>query len=156
MVSRNEIPGLRQLSAARRLGARRRAGVRAGERAFTLLELMVVLAIIVVLVSMGVMRYQRAILSSKEAVLRTDLRDMREAIQNYTRDKEAAPNSLDDLVTSQYIARIPSDPMTGSPDWNAETCDQVLTPDQTSTGICDVHSVSDAVSPTDNTPYSSW
>lgn len=125
-------------------------------RGFTLLELMVVMAIIVVLASVGVMRYERAVLSSKEAVLKTDLREMREAIQDYTRDKEAAPNSLDDLVNEHYIARIPPDPITGSPDWTPENCDQLLTPDQTSTGICDVHSSSDATSPIEDTAYNTW
>lgn len=117
---------------------------------------MVVLAIIIVLATIAVGRYEKSLQRSKEAVLKTDLRVMREAIQDYTRDKEAAPNSLDDLVTGQYIGRIPDDPMTNRPDWNAQDCDTVLTPDQTSTGICDVHSSSDAVSPFENTPYSSW
>jgi general secretion pathway protein G len=123
---------------------------------FTLLELMIVLAIIVILATMGVMRYQRAILGSREAVLKTDLREMREAIQNYTRDKQAAPNSLDDLVSEHYLASIPIDPITRNPDWVAQNCDELLSPDQTSTGICDVHSASDEVSPTENTAYSSW
>lgn len=127
-----------------------------GEHGFTLLELMVVCAIIVILAGIGVVRYQQSIKRSREAVLRTDLRDMREAIQNYTRDKEAAPNSLDDLVTAQYLGRIPPDPITGRPDWTPQQCDTLLTPDQTSTGICDVHSSSDTVSPFENTPYSSW
>jgi general secretion pathway protein G len=125
-------------------------------RGFTLLELMVVMAIIVVLATIGVVRYQKTIERSKEAALRTDLRDMREAIQNYTRDKEAAPTSLDDLVSAQYIARVPNDPVTGQPDWNVDQCDMVLDPDQSSGGICDVHSGSDAVSPFENTPYNSW
>jgi general secretion pathway protein G len=123
---------------------------------FTLLELMIVLAIIVILASMGVMRYQRAVQGSREAVLKTDLREMREAIQNYTRDKQAAPNSLDDLVSEHYLASIPVDPITRSPDWTPQNCSDLLSPDQTSTGLCDVHSSSDQVSPTDNTPYSSW
>jgi general secretion pathway protein G len=125
-------------------------------RGFTLLELMVVMAIIVVLATIGVVRYQKTVERSKEAALKTDLRDMREAIQDYTRDREAAPTSLDDLVSAQYIARIPNDPMTGQPDWNVDQCDMVLDPDQSSGGICDVHSGSDAVSPFENTSYSSW
>lgn len=125
-------------------------------RGFTLIELMVVMAIIIVLATIAVGHYEKSYQRSKEAVLKTDLRVMREAIQDYTRDKEAAPNSLDDLVTGQYLARIPNDPMTGKPDWAPDNCDTVLTPDQTSTGICDVHSSSDTVSPFENTPYSSW
>lgn len=129
---------------------------RRAARGFTLIELMIVMAIIVVLATIAVGRYEKSLQRGREAVLRTDLRVMREAIQNYTRDKEAAPNSLDDLVTAQYISQIPDDPMTRKPDWNAQDCDTVLTPDQTSTGICDVHSSSDDVSPFENTPYSSW
>jgi general secretion pathway protein G len=125
-------------------------------RGFTLLELMVVMAIIVILATIGVVRYEKTIQRSKEAALKTDLRVMREAIQDYTRDKEAAPTSLDDLVSAQYIARIPNDPMTGQPDWNVDQCDMLLDPDQSSGGICDVHSISDAVSPFERTPYSSW
>jgi general secretion pathway protein G len=142
--------GLRE--ANRRLPAKNRGA----RRGFTLLELMIVLAIIVILATMGVMRYQRAIQGSREAVLKTDLREMREAIQNYTRDKQAAPNSLDDLVSEHYLASIPVDPITRSPDWTPQNCTDLLSADQTSTGICDVHSSSDQVSPSDNTPYSSW
>jgi general secretion pathway protein G len=125
-------------------------------RGFTLLELMVVISIIVVLATIGITHYERTVLRSKEAALKTDLRDMREAIQNYTQDKEAAPNSLDDLVTEHYISRVPPDPITNKPDWNTDNCDLLLSADQTSTGICDVHSASDQVSPFENTPYSSW
>jgi general secretion pathway protein G len=136
-----------------RAGALR--GKSACARGFTLIELMVVMAIIVVLATIAVGRYEKSYQRSKEAVLKTDLRVMREAIQDYTRDKEAAPDSLDDLVTGQYLSSIPDDPMTNKPDWTPADCDTVLTPDQTSTGICDVHSSSDAVSPFENTPYSS-
>lgn len=135
---------------------RKSAHSRGYARGFTLIELMVVMAIIIVLATIAVGHYRKSYQRSKEAVLKTDLRVMREAIQDYTRDKESAPNSLDDLVTAQYIARIPDDPMTGRPDWTPDTCDTVLTPDQTSTGICDVHSSSDVISPFENTPYSSW
>jgi general secretion pathway protein G len=128
----------------------------ASSRGFTLLELMVVMAIIVVLATIGVVRYQKTVERSKEAALKTDLRDMREAIQDFTRDKEAAPTSLDDLVSAQYIARIPNDPMTGQPDWNVDQCDVLLDPDQSAGGICDVHSASDAVSSFEGTAYSSW
>ena len=123
---------------------------------FTLLELMVVMAIIVVLMTIGISHYERTVLRSREAALKVDLRDMREAINNYTNDKEAAPNSLDDLVSEHYISRVPADPVTGQSDWTTENCDLLLSPDQGSTGICDVHAGSEQVSPFENTPYSSW
>jgi general secretion pathway protein G len=125
------------------------------EHGFTLLELMVVAAIMVVLLAMAVGRYDQALIKSHEAVLRQDLRDMRKAIQDYTTDKEAAPNSLDDLVPN-YLRAIPKDPVTNQMDWNTSNCDTLLSPDQVAGGICDVNSGSSKVSPFDNTPYSSW
>jgi general secretion pathway protein G len=128
----------------------------ASQRGFTLLELMIVMAIIIILVTLGVGRYQQAIERAREAALHQDLTEMRKAIQNYTLDKSAAPNSLDDLVQAKYLASIPSDPITHGTDWNVSDCDELLSADQTSTGICDVHSTSDAISPFENTPYNSW
>ena len=123
---------------------------------FTLLELMIVVTIIAILATIGIGHYERSIQRSHEAVLKSDLRTMRQAIQDYTEDKEAAPNSLDDLVTEHYIDRVPPDPVTGAADWVTENCDLLLSPDQSTTGICDVHSGSDKVSPFENTAYSSW
>ena len=126
------------------------------EHGFTLIELMIVMAIIVVLATIATVHYQKAVLRSKEAVLKTDLRVMNNAINDYTRDKEAAPQSLDDLVSGEYLSAIPNDPITNTKDWVTVNCDTLLDPDQSVTGICSVHSASDAVSPFENTPYSSW
>ena len=123
---------------------------------FTLIELMVVMSIIVVLATVAAVNYRRAVLRSREAALKSDLKVMREQIQNYTRDKEAAPQTLDDLVMAQYLTAVPADPITGGRDWVTENCDTLLDPDQTGTGICSVHSVSEAVSPFEGTAYSSW
>ncbi|MGA8144630.1 MAG: type II secretion system protein [Candidatus Acidiferrales bacterium] len=128
----------------------------AGEHGFTLIELMVVMSIIVILMSLATVHYQNAILRSREAVLKSDLRVMNNAIQDFTRDKEAAPQSLDDLVSGQYLSAIPVDPITRRKDWVTENCDTLLDPDQSAVGICSVHSASDAVSPFENTPYSTW
>jgi general secretion pathway protein G len=125
-------------------------------RGFTLIELMVVMAIIVVLATLATVHYRNAVLRSKEAVLKSDLRVMNNAINDYTRDKEAAPQSLDDLVSGEYLSAIPNDPITTTKDWVTVNCDTLLDPDQSVTGICSVHSASDAVSPFENTPYSSW
>ena len=125
-------------------------------RGFTLLELMVVLAIIIVLATLGAGSYRQSHLRAREAALHQDLAEMRKAIDLYTRDKEAAPTSLDDLIAGEYLHQIPADPMTGTSNWNTENCDTLLDPDQSSVGICSVHSTSDQVSPFENTPYSSW
>jgi len=123
---------------------------------FTLLEIMVVLAIFVILMTLAAGSYERSVLHAKEAALHQDLSEMRKAIDDYTMDKEAAPNTLDDLVQAQYLHEIPVDPITGKREWNTDTCDELLSPDQTSTGICNVHSESDGVSPLENSAYSSW
>ena len=94
-------------------------------------------------------------LRAKEATLKQDLFIMRNAIQQYTLDKEAGPSSLDDLVP-QYISAIPIDPMTRNKDWHTESEQVLLDPLQTSPGITDVHSSSDQVSPFENTPYNTW
>ena len=127
-----------------------------GRRGFTLIELMVVMGIIVVLATIAAVNYRRAVLRAHEAVLHSDLQVLRNAIQNYTRDKEAAPQTLDDLVTAQYLNIVPIDPITNTRDWMTENCDTLLDPDQTGVGICSLHSASDAVSPFEGTAYSSW
>jgi len=134
-------------------GRKRRAS---SGRGFTILELMVVMTIIVILATMATGGYVRAVDKAHEATLKQDLRDMRKAINDYTLDKEQAPSSLDDLVSSQYIRAIPKDPMTGQADWNTSGCDTLLSPDQSAGGICDVNSSTSKVSPFDGSAYSSW
>jgi len=121
-----------------------------------MLELMVVIAIILILATIGIGQYQKSILRAKEAALKQNLSVMRQAIQQYTLDKEAAPQALDDLVSSGYIGAIPIDPITRTKDWQTVSEDVLLSPDQTTSGITDVHSASDQVSPFEHTPYSSW
>jgi general secretion pathway protein G len=126
------------------------------EGGFTLIELMIVMAIIVILVGIAAGNYSRSVLRSREAVLKQDLQEMRKAIDNYTMDKQAAPQSLDDLVTEHYLHAIPVDPITNAKDWVPVVDSVVLTPDQASSGITDVHSASDKVSPFENTAYNTW
>ncbi len=109
---------------------------------------MVVIAIILVLIGMAAGMYQQSVIRSKEAALKQDLTVMRQAIEQYTLDKQTAPQSLDDLVSAGYLREIPTDPMTRQKDWRVVYEDVVLSPDQTGTGITDVFSSS----PT----YSSW
>ena len=124
---------------------------------FTLIELMIVITIISILLGMAAMRYDRSVQHAREAALKTDLKVMREAIDNYTLDKEAAPQSLEDLTSSQtpYLREIPVDPITRAKDWHADFGDLVLSPDQTNNGVVDVHSNSDQ-SGSDGTPYNTW
>ncbi len=123
---------------------------------FTLLELMIVITIILVLLAMGMGRYEQSVLRSKEAALKQDLFVMRNAIEQYTLDKQAAPQSLDDLVSAGYLREVPVDPMTRQKDWRVDYENVVLSPEQAGTGISDVHSSSDRASAFERTPYSSW
>lgn len=140
------------MKAAHNTAGRRRHA----EGGFTLLEILIVVTIIIILATLGTARYDQAMVRAHEAALTQDLSEMNKAIQNYTADKEAAPTSLDDLVQAQYLGKIPNDPITGAPNWTTENCDLLVNADQTSTGICSVHSSSDKVSPFAKTPYSSW
>jgi general secretion pathway protein G len=123
---------------------------------FTLLELMVVMAIIMILLGLAAGKYTRSIARSHEAVLKQDLRVMRDAIQQFTLDKEAAPQSLDDLVSGGYLRTVPTDPITQRADWVTVTEDILLSPEQSTVGISDVHSASNEISPFENTAYSTW
>ena len=127
-----------------------------GARGFTMIELMVVIAIILVLVGIAAARYEQSVVRAREAVLKQDLQTMRSAIQQYTLDKQQAPQSLDDLVAAGYLSQVPVDPITRTADWHADFDDFVLSPDQNGGGMTDVHATSSAVSPFDHTPYSSW
>ena len=123
---------------------------------FTLLELMIVLTIIMILLTMAAGRYDRSVQHAREATLKQDLFVMRQAIQQYTLDKQAAPTSLDDLVQSKYLSAIPKDPITNKPDWHTDSEDVLLSPEQTTTGITDVHSASNVISSFENTAYNTW
>lgn len=127
------------------------------EAGFTLLEAMIVCVIIAILATLAVAGYRQTVIHAREAALDSDLDVMRRAIQEYTRDKAAAPSSLQDLVDSKYIGEIPLDPMTHQSDWVTDECDAYFDSDQTSlAGICDVHSASQDVSPFENKPYSQF
>ena len=123
---------------------------------FTLIELMIVITIILILIGMAVGRYDRSVQKANEAVLKNNLQTIRTSIDNYTLDKQAAPQSLDDLVQSGYLRAVPTDPMTRAKDWVPQYDSVVLSPDQSSTGMVDVHSNSNRASPFDNTPYNEW
>lgn len=121
-----------------------------------MVELMVVLAIMSILLSMAVPIYRNALISAKEAALRDQLRVMRQFIDEYTVDKQKAPQALDDLVSGGYMKQLPTDPFTQSNStWKVDMDDALQSPDQTEPGIADVHSGSDRVS-LDGTPYNSW
>ena len=82
---------------------------------FTLIELLVVLSVIAVLLTLAVPRYFGSIDKSKEAVLKENLNQMREAISRYYADKGKYPESLDSLATDKYLRKVPSSPLPAAP-----------------------------------------
>jgi general secretion pathway protein G len=139
----------------RNAGSSRTSGYCRGA-GFTLVELMIVMAIIGVLAVVAIPSYVGAVRQAREAVLKEDLHVMRAAIDSFTADKQKAPQSLDDLVNEGYIRSIPVDPMTRAADtWQTSTSDALHSLDQTDPGIDDVHSGSQEQG-TDGQPYNTW
>ena len=126
-------------------------------RAFTLLELMIVMTLILILATMAVPSYQQAVQRAREAVLRDDLYTMRSLIDQFTIDKQRPPESLDELVEGGYLrGGVPVDPITRRNDsWQVDLEDVPLSPQQSVVGIVDVHSGSEEMS-LDGTPYNTW
>jgi general secretion pathway protein G len=129
--------------------------LRRREFGFTMVELMIVMAIIVILVSLAIPQYQKAIIRSKESVLKNNLFTLRQVIDEYTFDKKKAPQSLQDLVSAGYLREIPMDPITGANSWHTVMEDVLQSVDQTEPGIFDVKSESDKTG-LDGTPYADW
>jgi general secretion pathway protein G len=135
---------------------------RQGERGFTLLELIVVIAIIGILATIAMPALKDMPRRASEAVLKTDLRTMRDVIDQYYGDKGRYPPSLEALVESGYLRSVPVDPITKSsetwqvvfeepdPDAPAPETDEANEP-----GVIDVHSGSELTS-LSGTPYSEW
>ncbi len=135
---------------------RRKRGAIGCSAGFTLIELMIVIAIIFILLGLAAGRYDMTVQRSREAVLKHDLLVMREAIDNFTLDKQAAPQSLDDLQQEGYLREVPVDPMTQAKDWEPVFDNIVMSPDQVTTGMVDVHSHSTLTSRFDGTAYNTW
>lgn len=126
------------------------------QQGFTLIELMIVISIIFILIGMAVGNYRHSVQRAREAALHTDLQTMRNAIDNFTLDKQTAPQSLDDLKLAGYLREVPTDPMTQAKDWQLDFEDVALSPTQSGSGITDVHSASTLISPFENTAYNTW
>ena len=130
------------------------AGLADGETGFTLLELITVISLIAILTAIALPNYKAAIIQAREAVLREDLFQFRDRIDQYYADKGKYPESLESLLEQGYLRAIPADPMTGAADWTVIPAEP--DPDDPDlTGIYDVKSSSTNVS-LGGTPYSEW
>jgi general secretion pathway protein G len=123
---------------------------------FTLIELMIVMAIVSILVAIAVPIYQKAIIRAKESVLRNNLFTLRTMIDEFTVDKQHAPQTLDELVSEGYLRQIPVDPISGSnQSWKIIMEDTPASGDNQPPGIFDVRSGAEGNS-LDGSPYSEW
>lgn len=124
------------------------------KKGFTLLELMIVVAIIGILATLAQPAFKGAVMKSKEAALRENLFNIRSVLDQYYADNGSYPNSLNDLVDKGYMRGLPKDPMTGTATWR-EVPYLSAEGSSDSGGIYDVHSSSDAVG-LNGVPYSEW
>ncbi len=126
------------------------------QRGFTLIELIIVCAMISILLGVMVPIYKLHIVHANEAVLKEDLYNMRNAIDQYTQDKGKAPQALDDIVSAGYLHAIPKDPFTHSSEtWQVVQEDVLESIDQNAPGITDVKSGSN-LSSSDGSAYNTW
>ncbi|HEX9860888.1 MAG TPA: prepilin-type N-terminal cleavage/methylation domain-containing protein [Nitrospirota bacterium] len=121
---------------------------------FTLIELMVVVAIIGILASLAQPMFKTATLKSREAALKEDLFNMRSVIDQYYADNGEYPSSLNDLVDKGYMRSVPVDPFTREADWQ-EVSYSGDESGEGAGGIYDVHSSSGGAG-LDGVPYSDW
>ena len=133
----------------------KRERVKAWSRGFTLIEMVIVIAIIAILLSMAVANYSTSIKTARDATMKQNLFTLRHVIQEYTLDKQRAPQSLEDLKEAGYIKEVPTDPCTKLKDWRVDQEDVLLAVDQNQPGITDVHSVC-PLRDTGGQPYSEY
>jgi general secretion pathway protein G len=123
-------------------------------KGFTLIELMIVMAIMGILITLAQPNLKNSLIRAREAVLREDLFQMREAIDQYYADNNKYPAALEDLINAQdksksYLRDIPKDPFTGAADWIT------VAAEGEEGGIFDVHSASPLLA-LDGSAYNAW
>lgn len=112
------------------------------QKGFSLLELMISMFILIILLSVAIPTYQRSVQHARETVLKENLFQMRRAIDQYATDKGKLPQSLNDLVTAEYLREKPVDPITETTEWKEITGEDINSPDGDQ-GLKDVKSTAE-------------
>ena len=137
------------------LSGKRPGEIESRARGFTLMEIVIVMTVISILLAVAIPIYMTHVRRAKEVVLKTNLDEMRRAIDKYTVDKEKAPSSLADLVSAGYLRKIPDDPLTRSAEtWRTEMETETTSP-EVAPGIKDVRSGAEG-SDSEGKPYSEY
>jgi len=144
--------------------SRPRRGGHPHQAGFTIIELIIVVAIIGILAAMAMPSLRHQPTRAQEAVLKTNLRTLRDVLDQYKGDKGHYPATLDALVEDGYLREVPSDPIADTNEWDVEY-EEILAeddffaedelPGEGQPGIIDVHSTSERTS-LDGTPYAEW
>ncbi len=121
------------------------------KRGFTLVELMVVMAIIALLLALALPRYFNHLETSRETILKQDLAVMRDAIDKYHGDRGRYPDSLDELVSARYLRSLPVDPITD----RADTWQFVAPPGEEAGAMYDIKSGAPGTA-RDGSAYADW
>jgi general secretion pathway protein G len=130
--------------------------LRSKDDGFTLIELLIVISIILILSAMAIAQYKNSVTLAKEAALRSDLFFMRDAIDQYYADKGKYPESLQALVSENYIRAVPKDPFTNSTDtWQTTAAEPQPGATSADPGVYDVKSGADGTA-IDGSRYSDW
>jgi general secretion pathway protein G len=133
-----------------------RAGLRRDARGFTLIELLVVMSLIVILAGMSMVAYKDSVQRGREAVLKEDLFRMRDAIDQYYADRSKYPQTLEDLVSTGYLRKVPIDPITQSSEsWQLVQAEPDPNNLAAEVGIYDIKSGSEGTA-LDGSKYADW
>ena len=124
-------------------------------RGWTLVELLIVISLISVLATIGLASYRNSVTASKEAVLKTDLFRMRDAIDQYYADKGEYPATLDALVSEGYLRKLPDDPFTRAADWQTLPAEPNPSKPTAEPGVYNVKSSSQDTA-LDGSRYADW
>lgn len=122
---------------------------RINDKGFTLIEIFIVLSLVAILASISVPIYKESLVKAREAVLKENLYQVRDAIDKHYGDKGVYPSTLSTLVESKYIRSMPLDPTIKSSDrW-----EEVYTSD--GGGISDIRSGNSDIG-LNGIPYNEW